>query len=554
MVVVMNLLGGCSSNLTKEKELERLDKECSESLTSRRFGQADSLANMMERLALESNSEQYLRKSYYYQGDYRDDMNPTELRHREERLLMADRMATEANDTLLLIKICNLRGIWEMERQNYQTAQFLLKRGLALAKTKGDMNAVNVLESNFSEVSRMLDDTLGLQYDVEIFKKAMESGNYLRQRTAAFHCARYYLHAGADTAELRKYIDVLAINDTTSRLVPMLYARYWLENGDYNKAYHYIIQSKYDKFYEAGIIYAEVLNKLGRYQESNEYVDALFDMYNTNRYDNQWIGINRLAASNYKGLGNTEKAYEYERLYSIHSDSLYVQKLNDLTKRYTIEYGAEKLEFDLQTQREHVRWLLLLVGCLVLIVAIIIIGVTLYIRKRNKFYRSIVSQYLLQDSGKGILAKSVEIDNEPEQASASEELKNEGGAGISSSKLDELWKRIQLEMDENKIWKDTNLSRDSFAELLGCSHTYLTEAIRRMTGMAFSGFVNSYRLQEAKRMLTDISSPEVPLKTIAAESGFSSLSNFYTLFKKDTGMPPAVFRKTAKSLSESERE
>lgn len=533
-------------------DLDAVDKECGRCLMEGDDDRADSLALLLEQLANQYDSPAHLRKAYYYQGTFRVGVDSANLRNREKKLDLAQHLAESARDTVLLAKIFNSKGIWEMERLNWQTAQYYLSQGIALVDNRRSEKIRNVLESNFSEVSRMLNDTLGMTYDREIFEEAMRNGDFTMQRSAAFHCARYYVKEGGDTVALKEYIDVMALNDTLSRLVPLVYARYWLVNGNYEKAYDFIRQSKYNELHEAALTYAQILNKLGRYEESNEYVKALFDLYASESFDNQWIDLHKLYASNLHGLGKNEEAYQQQNLFSEYSDSLSRQRLSDLTKKYEIEFGTEKLKSTVSVQNARVHSLKAFASGLIALVIVIALGSAIYISKRNKLYRSIVSQYMAsREREKELLAQK----NPEEEASDPEVLINEDSAGNSAKDrtLELLWGRIKVELENRQIWRDPMLSRDSLAAKLGCSHTYLSEVIKKKTGMNYSGYINSFRLKEAKKLLSDFSEDEeISLKEIASQTGFSSLSNFYTLFRQECGMPPAAFRKTAKTLAESE--
>lgn len=58
--------------------------------------------------------------------------------------------------------------------------------------------------------------------------------------------------------------------------------------------------------------------------------------------------------------------------------------------------------------------------------------------------------------------------------------------------------------------------------------------------MTFSDYVNQYRLNYARREL--ISNPEIAVSNIILDSGISSVSAFYRLFKNEFGMTPNELR------------
>jgi AraC-like DNA-binding protein len=67
--------------------------------------------------------------------------------------------------------------------------------------------------------------------------------------------------------------------------------------------------------------------------------------------------------------------------------------------------------------------------------------------------------------------------------------------------------------------------------------------INDLTGKNFFEFINHYRIEEAKRMLTNPKDKKITVLEVMYQSGFNSKSSFNTLFKKQTGLTPVEFKK-----------
>lgn len=93
-----------------------------------------------------------------------------------------------------------------------------------------------------------------------------------------------------------------------------------------------------------------------------------------------------------------------------------------------------------------------------------------------------------------------------------------------------------------KVYRDANLSLGSMADTLNISVTYLSQLVNRLGGQNFSDHINSYRVLEAKHMLTDTRYEDYTILSIGLEAGFNSKSTFYSAFKKHTGLTPTQFR------------
>jgi AraC-like DNA-binding protein len=66
----------------------------------------------------------------------------------------------------------------------------------------------------------------------------------------------------------------------------------------------------------------------------------------------------------------------------------------------------------------------------------------------------------------------------------------------------------------------------------------------------FYAYVNQYRVEEAKRKITDARLAHLNLTGIALESGFKSKSAFNLNFKKITGYTPTEWRSRSAQLTD----
>lgn len=72
---------------------------------------------------------------------------------------------------------------------------------------------------------------------------------------------------------------------------------------------------------------------------------------------------------------------------------------------------------------------------------------------------------------------------------------------------------------------------------------YLARMYKKKTGISLKDYINDYRIQQAKLLL---SQSDKQVGEVAADVGFSNLSYFSTLFKKSTGMTPVEYRRRSK--------
>jgi AraC-like DNA-binding protein len=106
-------------------------------------------------------------------------------------------------------------------------------------------------------------------------------------------------------------------------------------------------------------------------------------------------------------------------------------------------------------------------------------------------------------------------------------------------------------MDEGKAYREDGLSITSLSQKLGVQEYRLRRLINGQLGHRnFSAFVNGYRLSEAESALADPGQAEVPVLTIALDTGFGSIGPFNRAFKAQTGLTPSEYRRNRLGATE----
>ena len=103
---------------------------------------------------------------------------------------------------------------------------------------------------------------------------------------------------------------------------------------------------------------------------------------------------------------------------------------------------------------------------------------------------------------------------------------------------------LRREMEENRAYRDDALGIAALAARLGVPEYRLRRLINQRLGHRnFAGFLNGYRINEAMAALADPSQVEVPILTIALDTGFGSIGPFNRAFRARTGMTPSDYRR-----------
>ncbi|MFD2718028.1 helix-turn-helix transcriptional regulator [Hymenobacter monticola] len=94
-------------------------------------------------------------------------------------------------------------------------------------------------------------------------------------------------------------------------------------------------------------------------------------------------------------------------------------------------------------------------------------------------------------------------------------------------------------MNEEQPWLEPELTLTELAHRLRTHPALLSKVINAGCGQNFNDFVNTYRVQEARRKLADPRFAHYSLVGVALESGFNSKSTFNRVFKKLLDQAPS---------------
>jgi len=117
-------------------------------------------------------------------------------------------------------------------------------------------------------------------------------------------------------------------------------------------------------------------------------------------------------------------------------------------------------------------------------------------------------------------------------------------SNLSGYESKELLYRLNAYINETQIYRKSGLSLKELASGIGVSERHLSQAINDQKGQNFFDFVNYYRVEHAKRLLTQNNDNKRTMFDIFWESGFNSKTTFNNTFKKFTGITPSEFQKS----------
>ncbi len=104
------------------------------------------------------------------------------------------------------------------------------------------------------------------------------------------------------------------------------------------------------------------------------------------------------------------------------------------------------------------------------------------------------------------------------------------------------FKDIKLIIEKEKIFTIDTLSLSDLAYKLNLKPKELTQLLKECSDTNFYNFINSYRIEYFKTLITDSNFEHLSIEGLSQEAGFKSKSTFYSAFKNAEGITPNEYR------------
>lgn len=116
-------------------------------------------------------------------------------------------------------------------------------------------------------------------------------------------------------------------------------------------------------------------------------------------------------------------------------------------------------------------------------------------------------------------------------------------SGLTRSLSQELKEQLMQLFDEEKIYKDSDISLETIAGRLNTTRHNASQVINEHFQVSFHELINKYRIQEAKKILDNDHQKNLNIIDVAYEVGYNNKVTFNKAFKKDTKLTPSEYQK-----------
>ena len=462
----------------------------------------------------------------------------------------AQRLAVELDNDSLRSLVQNSLGIYEiMHNNNLSLGQWHFTEALKYSGRSNFEKLRSSIFGNLCMAALISEDPTGINYARECYLNGVRRKdrrtqfvgcNYLGEMfvlTNQYDSAAYYSRKAIAIGE------ELNISDVAIAYTSLGYSM--LHQGklaEARKAADAAIKASArsanqivpENVYE---LMAHICNAEGRYAESNDWLEKALQL--DDFVEQRKATIYYIMARNYDELGDMDAAYKFMKMAKDAADSANSSDKERIRREREAQMNAIAQEKDLEMSRERLKQrtvtIALLAGLIVIIVTCFF-TYAIYMRRRNRLYKSIVRQNI----------DGLERERRITQPALPSNSENTGSAGSAAAeKGDAIFRELCRLMEEERLFTDANLTRESVIERLGTNRTYFSEIVKRHTGgKNYAQFINQYRLREAIALLSDKTKTSYPIRQICEDSGFNNLTTFYKIFKDHTGISPSAYRKS----------
>ncbi|MCZ6692797.1 MAG: helix-turn-helix transcriptional regulator [Bacteroidetes bacterium] len=117
---------------------------------------------------------------------------------------------------------------------------------------------------------------------------------------------------------------------------------------------------------------------------------------------------------------------------------------------------------------------------------------------------------------------------------------------LEDEKIQEIKNKIVSVLEDEQLYLDSKLTLGSLGKKLSINTFYISAVINKSFGKSFNELVSEYRVNYAKKILSQGNFNQMKLFAVALESGFSNKNTFNRVFKKITGNTPSEYRSLTK--------
>lgn len=144
---------------------------------------------------------------------------------------------------------------------------------------------------------------------------------------------------------------------------------------------------------------------------------------------------------------------------------------------------------------------------------------------------------------KNLVARIEIIDENLEESKLTQDDDYDQTGKFANEDLQKLAKKIEQYIEVEAPYLKMDLKLNDLAIALDAYPHHITAALNTIFKQNFNDFINSYRVELAKKRLLDMDKNNTTIIAVAYDCGFNSSTSFYRIFKQKTGVTPTKYIK-----------
>ncbi|MBD5358093.1 MAG: helix-turn-helix transcriptional regulator [Bacteroides sp.] len=537
---------------------EMLLRDCENAISSRQYEALGKKADELRRLGRsQRNRDEEVTGDAMYLHALIAMRDTTDFTLPIETLIKELPSLKDNNPRSYMVVARTISSYYQRIINDYSQALHYATEQLETSRKLNDKNAEAAALSTVASIYFQKQDNSGWQYALKAYEISKETNDLSTRYITACNMANYLFnnHKSDEALKYLKEAEGFAnhagLESEKSYLNSFMGDIYKTLGKPDNAEKFYLLSmedypgtSNYDKVYSR-LCYAMFLIEQKRLTEALKLLNSVSDMsrkYKVTIFEKE---IYALMSTIYEQQGEYAKSLDYYKKYTAVTLNLFSEQkerefaILDLRNRVSEEErknASQSLEI-----LKRGRTIIILIAIGVVFLVICIAGF-IYHRRKVADYNETIARYLENMRNEKLLREQLE----QATAQAQQHDTPRPTGGLNNEKSNQIYQQLEKLMNEG-AYRDSSLSLDKAAGLLSTNRTYLSQVVNERSGKSFSNYVNEYRLNEAVELLSDPNNTDA-LKTIGAKVGFTSSSNFYTLFRQRVGVSPSVFRENIKNI------
>lgn len=488
----------------------------------------------------------------------------------------AERLCLELGNDSALASAYNGLGIYASNvEKDFPGALRYFFLGLDAAKRSANERMHSLLLVNIALIYALNDDPASLRYALECYRHGQQSHDDFLRYTGALTAAYTYAMRRTDTQKALEYIreaEFILHRDSIRDGSTLYYIYGLLQRRDGNEvdAYECFVRSM-SILRKSGIgdvrsyiEYADILFSRGSRKQAVAVLDSALRLTDSENFRIFRRDVLNALASTHRALGNAALARSYAHTAEDELNAERNAEQEILIKQIKGKYDLERADNEVNRQRilllKKQRTVNFLIAIIAIAATLAVSFIYLY-RRKSRLYAAFVRRATESAREEAHLRATISnleaaITTAPTPSTPECCDGSDGSDGVPDSptrtppsgKLSSLSAPFESLMLDPAVYTDKMVSKDKIARMLGTNRTYISRLVNEVYKMTFPQFINSLRIKEAIRRLSDPLC-DTPLKALSSQLGYSSMTTFYSKFSEATGMTPAAFREKSRSMA-----